>query len=114
MHTDAPSDACAAFLPKGRIMKISFPRLSSRLVLPLLAVTVLGGCAVVPYDDGYYSRPSYSSSVYVAPAPVYFGGTYYSRGYHRPAPRYAPPHHVHPRPRHHHPHPHPRPPGWRR
>ena len=104
-------------------MNIALPRLTSRLILPLLAVAVLGGCAVVPYDDGYYNR-SYSSSVYVAPTPVYVGGTYYGGSYYRPAPRYVPrnayppPRHVHPRPYprppHVHPRPHPRPPGFPR
>jgi len=97
-------------------MKLALPRLTSRLIVPLLAVTVLGGCAVVPYDDGYYNRSSYSSSVYIAPAPVYVGPSYSSRGYYRPAPHYVP-RHAHPRPRHHHNHmrpPHPRPPGFPR
>ena len=55
----------------------------------LLALT---GCAVYPtYDDlGPYPAPAYGYApppVYVSPAPVYFGGIYYHRGYyggHRP------------------------------
>ncbi len=56
------------------------------MMLPLLAVAVLGGCAVVPYDDGYYGQaaygtPVYGAPVYVAPPTVNFGLSYSNRGY---------------------------------
>ncbi|GGC10321.1 hypothetical protein GCM10007205_19260 [Oxalicibacterium flavum] len=95
-------------------MNTSISRIATRFVLPVLAVGILGGCAVVPYDDGYYGSTSYSSSVYVSPAPVYVAphfGVHYRSG-----PRYYPRHYqphrpYRPGPRHHHPRPRP---GWHR
>ncbi|WP_293780655.1 hypothetical protein [uncultured Oxalicibacterium sp.] len=78
--------------------RIVMSRTTRRLILPLLAVGVLGGCAVVPYDDGYYARPAYNASVYVAPAPVYVGPSVYYRS----GPRYYHPRYYRPGP------------GWRR
>lgn len=57
------------------------------LMLPLLAAAALGGCAVVPYDDGYYGQTTYATPVYVAPT-VNFGLSYSNRGYY--GPRYYP------------------------
>lgn len=74
---------------------------AKRLTLPLVAVALLGGCAVVPYDDGYYGQttyvtPAYAAPVYVAPT-VNFGLSYsnrgyYNRGYYGGGPRYYPRH----------------------
>ena len=75
-------------------MKIAIPDIARRFALPLLAVVALGGCAAVPYDDGYYSQSSYSSSVYVTPAPVYVAPSF---GIHyRSGPRYYPRHYQRP------------------
>jgi hypothetical protein len=56
-----------------------------KLILAVAAATVLGGCVAVPvYDSGpgaYYGAPAPAVGVYVAPPPVYFGGTY--RRHHR-------------------------------
>lgn len=43
-----------------------------RVLLAVAAVAALGGCAVVPYDSGYYGPAYAEPSVYVAPA-VSFG-----------------------------------------
>lgn len=45
---------------------------AKRILLALAAVAALGGCAVVPYDSGYYQQGYVTSPVYVAPA-VNFG-----------------------------------------
>jgi hypothetical protein len=44
----------------------------ARLALLLLLIFALGGCAVVPYQQAYYSPYSYPAPVYSAP-PVYVG-----------------------------------------
>ncbi len=88
-------------------------------ILSLLALTALGGCAVVPYDGAYYSADAYPyGPVYAAPpvyAPTYvgppayfgFGLNYRSGGGHF---------HPHPRPGFRGPHPGFRSgnPGWGR
>jgi hypothetical protein len=57
---------------KGLHMKKRDSIKARRLLMALAAVAALGGCAVVPYDSGYY-EPGYAEpTVYVAPA-VSFG-----------------------------------------
>lgn len=81
------------------------------LLLPLLAVGILSGCAVVP-NDGYHVTPSYNASVYVAPAPVYVA-PYWGLQY-RSAPRYYPRYEQRHRPRHPERPRYHRHPDWRR
>lgn len=45
---------------------------AKRVLLALATVAALGGCAVVPYDSGYYQQGYVEPTVYVAPA-VNFG-----------------------------------------
>lgn len=60
---------------------------AKRLLISLAGLAVLGGCAVVPYNSGYYEQPVYGGpAVYAAPAyvvpSVNFGLNYRSgRGY---------------------------------
>ncbi|WP_199739049.1 hypothetical protein [Herminiimonas sp. KBW02] len=75
-------------------MKSITPGMAKRLTISLVALAALGGCAVVPYNDGYYAQPGYvTGPVYAAPAPVYvtpsinLGFQYRSRGYYG-GPRY--------------------------
>ncbi|MFC7288189.1 hypothetical protein ACFQPC_09105 [Herminiimonas glaciei] len=77
-------------------MKSFTPGMAKRLTISLVALAALGGCAVVPYNDGYYAQPGYvtgpvyAGPVYAAPAPVYvtpsinLGFQYRSRGYYGP------------------------------
>lgn len=53
---------------------------AKRVLLALAAVAALGGCAVVPYDSGYYQQGYAEPTVYVAPA-VNFGFYGSSGGY---------------------------------
>ncbi|MES2026579.1 MAG: hypothetical protein V4448_13595 [Pseudomonadota bacterium] len=47
---------------------------AKRLTISLVALAALGGCAIVPYNAGYYDQPAYvGGPVYAAPAPVYVG-----------------------------------------
>lgn len=76
-------------------MKLFSQGVAKRLTLSLAGLAALGGCAVVPYNAGYYDQPVYAGpAVYAAP-PVYvtpainFGFHYGSRGY------YGPRHHGH-------------------
>ncbi|MNR79933.1 hypothetical protein D3C72_106460 [compost metagenome] len=85
-------------------MKSLTPGMAKRLTISLVALAALGGCAVVPYNDGYYAQPYAQPAyvggpVYAAPAPVYvtpsinlglqyrsrgyYGGPRYGHGYHR-------------------------------
>lgn len=65
--------------------------IAKRVLISLAGLAVLGGCAVVPYNSGYYDQPVYGGpavyaapSVYVAPS-VNFGLQYRSnRGYYGP------------------------------
>lgn len=52
---------------------------AKRVLLALATVAALGGCAVVPYDSGYYQQGYVEPTVYVAPA-VNFGFYGSSRG----------------------------------
>lgn len=45
---------------------------AKRVLLALAAMAALGGCAVVPYDSGYYQQGYVEPTVYVAPA-INFG-----------------------------------------
>lgn len=54
---------------------------AKRVLLALAAVAALGGCAVVPYDPGYYPQGYAEPTVYVAPAAVNFGFYGSSGGY---------------------------------
>lgn len=71
-------------------MKIFNPRFVKRIVISLAGLAALSGCAVVPYNAGYYDQPSYggpiyaSQPVYVAPPVVNFGLSYSSRGHYGP------------------------------
>jgi hypothetical protein len=71
---------------KGCCMKTLNARLAKRLAISLIGLGALGGCAVVPYNSGYYDQ-GYAAPVYAAPAPVFiapavnFGFGYRSRGY---------------------------------
>ena len=47
---------------------------AKRLTISLLYITLLAGCAIVPYDAGYPGYPPYSSYPYGA-------GTYVTPGY---------------------------------
>jgi len=77
-------------------MKSFNPGVAKRLTISLVALAALGGCAVVPYNAGYYDQPAYvGGPVYAAPAPVYvtpsinlgfgyyrgYGRGYYGHGY---------------------------------
>jgi hypothetical protein len=74
---------------KAVSMKTFNARIAKRLVISLAGLAALGGCAVVPYNTGYYDQPVYggpvyaAQPVYVAPA-VNFGLSYRSRGYYGP------------------------------
>lgn len=66
-------------------MKTFNARVAKRLAISLIGLGALGGCAVVPYNAGYYDQ-GYAQPVYAAPAPVYVApavnfGFGYSRGY---------------------------------
>ncbi len=91
----------SAVIPgKAVAMKKSASGTMKRLVLVLAGLAALGGCAVVPYNAGYYDQPAYGGSVvYAAPPAVYvaptvnFGFQYRShRGYYGPR-HYGPRHH---------------------
>ncbi len=72
-------------------MKIINTRVAKRMLFSLAGLAALSGCAVVPYNSGYYDQPVYGGpAVYAAP-PVYvapvvnFGFQYRShRGHHGP------------------------------
>lgn len=60
---------------------------AKRLAISLFVLSALGGCAVVPYNAGYYDQPVYVGpavypAVQVAP-PVYFNFGYSSGPRHR-------------------------------
>ena len=59
---------------------------AKRIFIALAAVAALGGCAVVPYDSGYYQQ-GYVEPVYVAP--VVSLGIYGSSGRGYYGPRYG-------------------------
>lgn len=69
-------------------MKTFNTRVAKRMLISLVGLAALGGCAVVPYNSGYYEQP-YGGPVYAA-QPVYvapvvnFGFGYRSRGYYGP------------------------------
>jgi len=64
-------------------MKIPDTRKLRQVALVLAAAGALGGCAIVPYDGGYYGQPAYVAPVYVAPS-VNFGFGYHDHGYYGP------------------------------
>jgi hypothetical protein len=70
-------------------MKTFNTRVATRIVISLAGLAALGGCAVVPYNSGYYDQPAYGAPVYAA-QPVYvapvvnFGLSYGSHGYYGP------------------------------
>ena len=70
-------------------MKTFNTRMAMRIAISLAGLATLGGCAVVPYNSGYYDQPVYGAPVYAA-QPVYvapavnFGLSYSSRPYYGP------------------------------
>lgn len=84
----------SAVIPRKAVaMKKSSSGMVKRLVLSLAGLAALGGCAVVPYNAGYYDQSGYygGPAVYAAPPAVYvapavnFGFQYRSeRGYYGP------------------------------
>ena len=74
---------------KAVAMKTLNTRVAKRMLISLIGLAALGGCAVVPYNSGYYEQPGYGAPVYAA-QPVYvapvvnFGFGYSSRGYYGP------------------------------
>src|SRR3546814_7007840 len=61
---------------------------TGRVLIAIAAAAVLGGCAVVPYDSGYYGPGYVEPTVYVAPA-VSFGFYGSSHGYYGHRHRYG-------------------------
>ncbi|AUG00826.1 MULTISPECIES: hypothetical protein [Pseudomonas] len=75
-----------------------------RILLTAFLGLALSAC--VPYYDYDGGSTYYRSEVYTTPAPVYYGGSYYSSGrgyyaprYYQPAPRYYQPRYYQPAPR---------------
>jgi hypothetical protein len=78
-------------------MKTSHTGAAKRLAISLLALgalAALSGCAVVPYDSGYYNQATYPGPVVYAPPPAVYvapmvnfgfgyrsGGGYYGHHY---------------------------------
>jgi len=79
-------------------------RYRRRILLTAFLGLALSAC--VPYYDYDGGSTYYRSEVYTTPAPVYYGGSYYSSGrgyyaprYYQPAPRYYQPRYYQPAPR---------------
>lgn len=79
---------------KAVAMKLLIPGVAKRLTISLVALAALGGCAVVPYNAGYYDQPAYVGGPAVYGPPVYVtpsinlgfgyyrgGGRYYGHGH---------------------------------
>jgi hypothetical protein len=72
-------------------MKSFNGRLVRRVAIAVIGLSALGGCAVVPYNSGYYDQGyGYGAPVYAAPPAVYvapafsLGLGYRSGGYYGP------------------------------